>query len=350
MPPGTSERLQTPVQHERDEIGNLISGANDLLRANEIALLRERELRAEIEKMESQYRQIFDSSSAGIFVLDAAGRLINSNPTALTVIGLPPDAMQQLRGDDFVHQVFMRPERVLAMIADAAERRETVSADLELRRADDAPRWVHCLISVQGTAKQPSLIEGVMYDITERKRAESAVRHLAEHDALTGLRNRAATEATIDRYIVECAAGQSMLSVIYLDLDGFKQINDRLGHKAGDQVLQQCAARMQSVMRRAADMVGRIGGDEFVIAMNHLGPSDAILGQVAQQLQERLGEPIVLEDGQAVQVGSSLGIACYPRHGTTRRQLLQAADAAMYEVKRFGKNSHAMALEASAVT
>ncbi|WP_284618957.1 diguanylate cyclase domain-containing protein [Aquabacterium humicola] len=341
--PGSGRRLTTPWSHRDDELGTLIAGANALLDTNDAALARERELRASIEVMEAQYRQIFDSTSAGIFVLGPDGRLINGNPTVLKVIGMPVDEVRRWQGGEFIQRVFARPDRVEAMIDESIARGETVSADLELLRRDAEPRWVHCLISVQGDAASGSdMIEGVMYDITERRRAEHDARHQAEHDPLTGLKNRAASEAQIDRFIAEAAAAGGEMALLYIDLDGFKQVNDRLGHKAGDVVLQRCAARLQSAVRRTSDLVGRIGGDEFVVALGHSGPQDAALGQIARTIVTRLCEPQEV-DGEPVQIGASIGIACYPHHGTVRRQLMQAADEAMYEVKRSGKNSFAMA-------
>jgi diguanylate cyclase (GGDEF)-like protein/PAS domain S-box-containing protein len=346
LEPGTSQRLQTPPRHAQDEIGALIASANTLLEGNELALQRERELRAAIEKMEAQYRQIFDSSSAGIFVLDPQGRLINSNPTALRIIGVPATEMKLLQGSDFVRRAFARPERVLSLLHDATERGETVSADLELLQPDALPRWVHCLISVQSRAPQGALIEGVMYDITERKRVEHDVRHLAEHDALTGLKNRATGHAAIDRFISDAQVAHSAVTLLYIDLDGFKQVNDGMGHKAGDLVLVQCALRLQTAVRRVSDVVCRVGGDEFVIALHNTGCGDAAASAIASAVLVALQEPVVLDDGREARVGASIGMACYPRHGVTRRQLLTAADAAMYEVKRSGKNSYAAAVAA----
>ncbi|MEF7615401.1 diguanylate cyclase [Aquincola sp. MAHUQ-54] len=348
MAPGTQERLRTPASHEGDEIGQLIAGANALLEANQVALARERQLREEIEAMEAQYRQIFDSTSAGIFVLSPDGRLINSNPTALRVIGLPLQSMRGLREADFVHQVFAQPERAQAMIREAMDSGRTVSADLELRQPGDALRWVHCLISVQtGAAEgvQPAdapepLIEAVMYDVTERRRAEHRVRHQAEHDALTGLKNRAGFDLHLDRLL---SAAAQPLGLIFIDLDGFKQVNDALGHEAGDEVLRTCAARMKQSVRRSADVIGRLGGDEFAVVMERVGPGEDALSQTARAIQRALCEPIVLAGGQVVRVGASIGMACAPLHGSVRAQIVQAADAAMYEVKRTGKNAFAMA-------
>ncbi|MGE5452224.1 MAG: diguanylate cyclase [Acidobacteriota bacterium] len=343
MKPGTSEQLNLLPGHEQDEIGSLVDGANALLRANQDALHKERDLRAEIQKMEAQYRQIFDSSSAGIFVLGTDGRLINCNPTALRILGLNLNDMQTLKGQDFVRRAFARPDRALNLIDEATRCGETVSDDLELLQRSDAPRWVHCLISVQGDSHW---IEGVMYDITERKRAEADVQHQAEHDSLTGLRNRAACDLALDHFMAEATVNMVPVSVLYIDLDGFKQVNDQLGHKAGDLVLIECARRLKSALRRSSDLVGRVGGDEFVAALYGVGPSDPVLSQIAADMVQALCEPIVLDDGRVAHVGASVGIACFPTHGPNRKQVLSAADEAMYGVKHSGKNAFAVAYHA----
>ena len=347
MPPGSAERLATPPGHEHDEIGTLTQSANDLLNANAQALLRERALRQDIEAMEAQYRQIFDSTSAGIFVLDRAGRLINGNPTVLKVIGGEMGDLRQLRGQDFLDLVFARPERARAMIDQAALRHETMSADLELRSTDGHTRWAHCLLSVQGdtadAAEAQGMVEGVLYDITERKLVETDVRRRAEHDALTGALNRAGIDAAIDRFLASGDRADA-LSLLYLDLDGFKQINDLHGHHRGDEVLQQVVVRIQGELRRTSDLVGRLGGDEFVIALAHSGPTDAAASQLAANIVARLCEPFDLGGGIVVRMGASVGLASYPRHGRHRRELMHAADEAMYWVKRHGKNAYVTAL------
>lgn len=349
MPPGTSERLDTPQRHRGDEIGTLIGGANALLDSNAVALNRERELRAEIEKMEAQYRQIFDSSSAGIFVLDEKGWLINSNPTVSKVLGMSLSTLHDLTHDNFIERVFGQPDQVRAMIQKSARTEETVSADIELIQQGNTRRWVHCLISVHKASDQTepaaaTTTEGVMYDITERKSAETAVRYQAEHDALTGLKNRAASHATLDSLLEECEANASPLSVMCIDLDGFKQINDQHGHDAGDQVLMACAQRMNIAVRRSTDLVGRLGGDEFIVVLRNIGPADAALNATAQAILVGIRAPITIRDGTQVNVGASIGIACAPLHDIDRINLLEMADISMYEVKRTGKNTYAMAV------
>lgn len=348
MQPGTDERLPLPPLHRHDEIGALIGGANALLEANQHTLQRERALRAEIEAMEAQYREIFDSTSAGIFVLTPSGRLLNSNPTALRVVGMPLRQMRDLRETDFLREVFAWPERVEAMIREALRTGHTVSGDLELRQRDSGLQWVHCLISVQGTdaadAGEPErerLIEAVMYDVTERIRAEHHVRYQVEHDVLTGLRNRVGFEARVERMLA--SPQHPALCLLYIDLDGFKRVNDELGHAAGDEVLRACALRMKHSVRRGTDTVARLGGDEFAVVLQHAGTQDLVVSRMAASLLAALHEPIVLLDGRRAQVGASIGIATAPRHGATLQALSEAADAAMYEVKRTGKNSFATA-------
>ena len=344
--PGDGVSVEVPPEHDQDEIGIFVRSVNDLLTANDAALQRERGLRAEIAAMEAQYRQIFDSTSAGIFVLDREGRLINGNPTVLKVVGRDISEMQQLRGQDFLARVFARPDRVREMIEEAERRGETASADLELISATGQPRWSHCLVSVQaappslrGTTR--SVVEGVLYDITERKRLETAVRRQADRDAVTHSLSRAATEHAIDRMLTKTDA-DTVLTVLFIDLDGFKAVNDTLGHAAGDEVLREIAARL-SRDRRSTDIVGRIGGDEFVVVL----PDASALhdgARIAGLLVESILAPVVLAGGSVVHLGASIGMAEYPRHGSSRDELLHAADEAMYAVKRNGKNAYAAAV------
>lgn len=348
LTPGTAQRLEQSPVHAHDEIGMLVLGANALLEANAVALRRERELRQEIEKMEAQYRQIFDSTSAGIFVLDENGRFINGNPTVSKVVGLSLSDMRGLKHESFVQRVFGDPARVEVMIQKARERGETISCDLELVQIGEQHRWVHCLLSVQGAPQRDegdrcSLVEGVIYDITERKTSEVAARQLAEYDLLTGLKSRAGTEATLDRWIADSLDDGSVVTVMCIDLDGFKQVNDRFGHPAGDQVLTVCAQRMKNAVRRTSDLVGRIGGDEFIVGLRGVGSSDPMVVEVASALLHELSQVIMLDTGNEVRVGASIGVACVPLHGTERRTVTQAADDALYHVKRHGKLAFAVA-------
>jgi diguanylate cyclase (GGDEF)-like protein/PAS domain S-box-containing protein len=347
MPPGTRERIAVPAQHARDEFGMLIAGANSLLETNAGALARERALRADVERMEAQYREIFDATSAGIFLLDEQGRLIDGNPTVLRLLGRPDTDMASLRGADFLAAAFAEPARARDLVERAAHSRQTEATDLCVTTPEGSASWVHCLLSVRRREQGGRLVEGVMYDITDRKRTEGQVRHEAEHDVLTGLKNRRAAQEAINRIVAEAAAGGAGATLLFLDLDGFKTVNDQHGHPAGDAVLVQCAERMRQVVRRNSDLVGRLGGDEFVVMLPHTGAGDLQGAAVAAALIESIAEPFELPDGGRACIGASIGMAAYPVHGDSRGALEASADEALYAVKRTGKRSFAMALALS---
>ncbi|ALT77758.1 sensor domain-containing diguanylate cyclase [Paucibacter sp. KCTC 42545] len=339
--PGSSQRLSVNRRHRNDEVGTVVIAVNGLLTATETALQAERQLRAEIAAMEAQYRQIFNHTSAGIFVLTPGGRLINSNPTVLRLIDAEGASPADLASKDFVDAVFADPEQVRRMIADASTQGQTMAADLALRSKGSEQRWVHCLISVQQASADMAegMVEGVIYDVTQRKSEETAASHQALHDGLTGLKNRVGVIAALDQMLQQAQASGHAVTLLFLDLDGFKKVNDELGHEAGDAVIVECAKRMRGVLRRSSDIAGRVGGDELVLLLDRVDAEAPMVQALAQNLLRIISEPIALRDGRTAQVGASIGLASYPRHALHRAALFNAADAAMYEVKRHGKNA-----------
>ncbi|WP_144147141.1 putative bifunctional diguanylate cyclase/phosphodiesterase [Paraburkholderia sp. BCC1884] len=168
------------------------------------------------------------------------------------------------------------------------------------------------------------------------RRANRKLHYLGTHDALTNLPNRQQLSLRIAQAIVECARKESMFAVLFIDLDGFKSINDSLGHGVGDDLLEVCAERLRQALRHT-DMVARLGGDEFVIVVETL--SDASSAEtVAEGVLRRLSEEITV-NGLPLRVSASIGIAFYPRDGGDAEQLLHSADAAMYAAKQGGRNT-----------
>lgn len=343
--PGQGQRLVSERRHTNDEVGTVITAVNSLLSATEIALQSERQMRTEIAAMEAQYRQIFNHTSAGIFVLAPGGRLINSNPTVLRLIDAEGSGQTDLASEDFVDTVFADPEQVRRMIADAGTLGQTMGADLALRSQGDEQRWVHCLISVQHASDDlaEGMVEGVIYDVTQRKSEETAASHQALHDGLTGLKNRVGVIAALDQMLQQAQANGHAVTLLFLDLDGFKKVNDELGHEAGDAVMVECAKRMRGVLRRSSDSAGRVGGDELVLLLDRVDAEAPVVQELAKTLLRVIQEPIPLRDGRTAQVGASIGLASYPRHALHRAALFNAADTAMYEVKRHGKNAYRVA-------
>jgi diguanylate cyclase (GGDEF)-like protein len=163
---------------------------------------------------------------------------------------------------------------------------------------------------------------------------------LALKDPLTGLANRRLLADRMSRALVHARRYKSIMAVVYLDLDGFKQINSTLGHGAGDVLLKMVAGRLTATVREE-DTVARLGGDEFVIALWHVSSPD-YAPMVALKIIEAVSQPYVLE-GQTVSVTSSAGIGIYPIHGEEADTLMKCADLALYEAKRAGKNAYRIA-------
>ena len=183
---------------------------------------------------------------------------------------------------------------------------------------------------------------------TQLKEAQQQVQHLAHHDALTGLANRLLFLDRLDTAMQRTLRGSKRFALLYVDIDGFKPVNDSHGHAAGDELLKLIAERLRDGVR-SSDTVARLGGDEFAIILEEAGElAEAYL--VGTQLCERMGLPFTLKQaGKPVQVhiGASIGLAMFPDHALARDALLTAADAAMYRAKRSGKNQCLIAEELS---
>ncbi len=169
----------------------------------------------------------------------------------------------------------------------------------------------------------------------ERKEARAQIARLAYHDMLTGLPNRAQLRQLVDQAIADCPAG-THLALIFLDLDHFKDVNDTLGHSAGDALLVEFAKRLRARIQ-PSDMLGRLSGDEFVIVLPNCDPARASL--VASNITEALTSPLWIDNRQ-VPISASMGISIYPDNATDIDTLMQQADAAMYKAKQAGRSTH----------
>lgn len=172
-------------------------------------------------------------------------------------------------------------------------------------------------------------------DITERKHAEMELSRQALHDALTGLPNRRYLEQCLNAAIERARPEKQVVGVVYLDLDGFKLVNDTLGHAVGDQLLKKVAARLRESLRDS-DMLFRMGGDEFALVLSDLSDRSSV-ALIAHKLLANLHETFTVESNDLT-VTASVGVSLFPDDGETDGELLQNADAAMYESKRQGKN------------
>jgi diguanylate cyclase (GGDEF)-like protein/PAS domain S-box-containing protein len=189
---------------------------------------------------------------------------------------------------------------------------------------------------VERTRELANTVKQLQVEIEEREKMTAELQFLANHDALTGLPSLRLCKDRLDQSLAEARRKRQTSAVMFLDLDGFKAINDRYGHEFGDSVLRATAERITSEIRET-DTVARIGGDEFVIILSSL-PESNIANRIAASLVRAIACPLNV-DGIDVAVSASIGISLYPENGVTAEELIRSADQAMYCIKRAGKNS-----------
>jgi diguanylate cyclase (GGDEF)-like protein/PAS domain S-box-containing protein len=337
--PGEHQRLSNLPLHRDDELGQLVRDINGLLDAAQEKFEEERRLRHQIQAVERQLRDIFENTSAGIFLLNATGRLQTANPTLGRALGLPEVSIAEWQGVDFAEAAFADAEPLRALMRQADQSGQAVAADLQLKNPG---AWVHCLLSRRIDAARGVHFEGVVYDITERRQVEMRVRHEADHDPLTGLYRRQAFERDLLRLLESPRSdGEGGHVILLLDLDNFKAINDTYGHAAGDTVLMETAQRLKSCVR-CDDKVARLGGDEFAIVLVNCQSLERAR-KIARDLVVSVLQPIPLADEIKSCVGVSIGLASHDGQYRSMAELFEAADLAMYEVKRQGKSGYGLA-------
>jgi len=292
-------------------------------------------LRHEAEERIRLHAAALESTQDGMMVFDRRRTLVSINPafTALTgytdveVIGRSPEFLLPDRPDETLDE--MRG----AMVNGGQWQGEVWFR----RKSGDLFMTKLSVSSVKSAAGRPNHFVGVFTDITPLKRTEERLARMAHFDTLTGLPNRVLIHERLAHAINLAERHHTLVGVVFIDLDNFKTVNDGLGHAAGDSLLRQVSQRLQARVREE-DTLGRLGGDEFILVLEHLRhPQQA--AHVATSILDTLSEPFTLDGGQQVYVRASIGISMYPGDGHEASDLVRNADAAMYESKRRGRNS-----------
>jgi len=277
-------------------------------------------------------------SSDVIAVLDEAGVFTYASPAAENLFGLRPE---QLRGRSFPELLPQDDLEGLDIVRRALRIRPPGARNLELtmERPDKTHRTVE--VTFTDLRNDPS-VNGLVLnirDITDRKKLENKLRHQVLHDDLTGLGNRVQFSNQLEKALGPDRRAGSKVAALFIDVDDFKNINDSLGHAAGDQVLVEISSRLQTKLR-LRDRAARFGGDEFAVVLNDVYGESDIVG-VADRIIEELSQPVTLL-GQKIRLSVSVGIAIDEDGDLSPEDLIRSADVAMYEAKEQGKGRWAM--------
>jgi diguanylate cyclase (GGDEF)-like protein/PAS domain S-box-containing protein len=278
--------------------------------------------------------QVFENCRDAILVMDAEKHVLAVNQAFSEISGFSPS---EVVGADVPGLRFGALDRALyEQIWAHVERDDHWEGEIwTVRRSGDKyPAWV-ALTAIRDVQGRITNYMVILADITERKRLEDATRHLAEHDALTDLPNRVLFLDRLQQALAANRRQHKQFALMFLDLDRFKQINDTFGHRAGDEVLKEVAARLTHCVR-GVDTVSRLGGDEFVVLLADIGGVDQA-AHVAGSVMQAVARP-VKADGQDISLSVSIGIAICPSDGQDADTLLRHADVAMYHSKQNGRN------------
>ena len=318
------EWFNTPIRDDAGQLLGMMSMGQDVT---------ERILTEERMKL---WTSVLDHCSEGIMICDAQKRilLVNAAFEKLTgyregeVLGQTPSILQSGRqGPSFYAEMWLELVRSGHWAGELWNRRKS---------GEIYPEW----LSINAVRDESALVThyvGIFSDITARKESEERIRHLAQFDSLTGLPNRALLADRLAQLIHAAARSQAKLALLFIDLDRFKEVNDSMGHEAGDLLLISIAKRLQQCVRES-DTVARMGGDEFIVATPQLAQAeDAAV--VARKVLSAIKEPLSIS-GTAIAISGSVGICVFPDDGTTASQLIRNADSAMYQAKRSGRDAY----------
>lgn len=315
-----------------DEVGQLVGGFNRLL---DILNQQQRVL----QQSELFKQAVLNSVTAEIAVLDHTGLILATNEAWQRGV------VWRAAGIGVVAEVGTNYLSLCEAAAACAGIRSVLVRQLPHFHLDYAchtleqQRWCSISVTSLDGAELRNVVVSIE-DITERTQMQEQVRALAFYDPLTQLPNRRLVLDRLTQEMVRARRLQRRLALLFIDLDQFKPVNDELGHAVGDWLLQTAAQRIQGCLRES-DTAARLGGDEFVVLLPDLQSSEAALG-VAEKIRLELAREFVTAQGISLHISSSIGVALYPDHGLTDKDLMRLGDEAMYQAKKAGRNAVVM--------
>lgn len=323
------ESKAMPISDERGELKDIVAVIRDV--SNHMKTMRK------IEESEQRYKSLFEQNPDMVFALDMELCYVSINPSMFE--------KSKYQFDELMNRPFS------TLIANA-ERAKTLT---KLAQTKKGIPQTYETVMIDKYGKQIEVnvitipivtngdvvgIYGICKDMTQQRQAERTIHRLAYYDSLTGLPNRFFFHSHLGQMILKAKRAKSRFALMFFDMDNFKNINDSLGHAAGDLLLKQLANRLQHVLSKDRVFLSRISGDEFTIIVEKFD-FDADVARLAKKIIHSFQQPFSLE-GQEVVVTSSIGLTLYPEHGQDIDTLIKNADTAMYRAKDKGKNHYTM--------
>jgi len=305
---------------------------------NSIQLMESSRIEMDLEKSVATYRTLVEQIPAITYIatLDRS-RILFVSPQIEAVLGFSQDdflANQEIWSEQ------IHPEdrsRVLAEVRQSLEENTPFHSEYRICSKDGRDIWVKDAASKVQDQEKDLYFQGVVQDISAQKSAEKQLMMMAHYDQLTGLANRVLFHDRLEQVVAHSKRHQQQFAVLYLDIDGFKSVNDDLGHHAGDVLLAEIARRLKTHVREV-DTVARMGGDEFTIILDDV-KTRATIELISNKLVAAIADPYAHIDAKHA-VTVSMGIALYPDDSEDREVLITAADNAMYRAKNSGKNCY----------
>ncbi len=285
------------------------------------------------KQKERSIEELVHHAFNGIYQAAPDGGFLRANPALVRLLGYETEGeLREARFGDLIVD-----GTGTALLEDHLRESEEVKNVEIALKAKDGPA-VDALLNARAVRTDDGTFlyhEGILTDISHLKRQEEELLHLAAHDPLTGLHNRREFNAILDRHLSRAKRYGGYGAVLWMDLDGFKEINDGLGHKAGDELLASLAHRMRSTIRES-DVLARLGGDEFAILYPNVDSTQAQVA--AKRLLDAIRQHTANIQGQEIRTTASVGIVIFPEHGMQPTELLVQADMTMYRAKEQGRN------------
>ncbi len=338
-PANNVKRLHVPKMVQNTELDLFALTVNELLDRVHDQIAEERKLREQMGLIAKNFEMMLELSGNAVIITDLGYQLKYFNPSFEALVYAVDSDGSVVEGNNWLKHLVTDPKDLTSRIEEQMlHSNANKSIDIKINTTDNAPKKWMSISAIQAinTFDEPIIII-FFNDITRQHEALHASEKAASFDHLTNLKNRRSAEHEIGILFQESFQSQTTFAFIVIDLDGFKQVKDTYGHEAGDQGLIAVAERL-SILSRKTDMIARWGGDEFVVALNQIGSTEAL--QSVRRYLSAICEPVSIDDDITVSVGASIGIVMCPDQATSFDDAFEKADLAMYQVKQHGKRGY----------